>query len=372
MKLKYFCHRDLFINAYATPFKILKDHFEEEAFHNPFNIIPVDFSSFYSLIDQYGFEVAQSKIASIISEKISTIKSFYDNQIIAIMAVTCADDNLDWQKIFDYVYQEFHKHFPNKVVLIHPFKNISNYIYQNLYFNYTKAFYTSFKKLDLHNTNDGSYTTEKNFIINPIKPKDITMSKIFLCANRILYDDNKNPIVSSPKLRLRLKLLQLLRGKDGFLSDFENDIILPGQTDSSTEYLHRVRGNGTWIPVHSDLYDRSYISIFIETTVTSGQKLITEKTYDPLIKGHFILPFGYSGIIQDLKSMGFIFPNWIDYSYDAIEDTNTRFHVFRKEIKRLLDLPKPSIDNHHIRDIDMLKHNQKLFFTKPYEVFNLC
>ena len=53
----------------------------------------------------------------------------------------------------------------------------------------------------------------------------------------------------------------------------------------------------------------------------------TEKTFTPMCKGHFVLPFGTPGTIAHLKSeYGFEFPHWIDYGYDNLPDVE-RAHL---------------------------------------------
>ena len=95
-------------------------------------------------------------------------------------------------------------------------------------------------------------------------------------------------------------------------------------------------------------------------------RCLTEKTYNPLIKGHHILPFGYRGLIKDIQSYGFRMPDWIDYFYDDIEDTSLRFHHYMGSVKEILNLPITEIQNLFRRDLDMLQENRNLFFTKPY------
>ena len=114
-------------------------------------------------------------------------------------------------------------------------------------------------------------------------------------------------------------------------------------------------------------YNSSYISIYIET-ITTGvyTKTITEKTWDPLIKGHFILPYGYSGLVKDIQSYGFIIPEWIDYSYDQELDDHRRWEKYEQSVKRILK-KFPEVDELYQKDKTILEHNRNLFFTRPYD-----
>ena len=115
-------------------------------------------------------------------------------------------------------------------------------------------------------------------------------------------------------------------------------------------------------------YNSSYISIYIET-ITTGvyTRTITEKTWDPLIKGHFILPYGYSGLVKDIQSYGFIMPKWIDYSYDQELDDRRRWEKYEQSVNLILKKSLEEIDELYQKDKTILEHNRNLFFTRPYD-----
>ena len=80
------------------------------------------------------------------------------------------------------------------------------------------------------------------------------------------------------------------------------------------------------------------------------------------------MPFSYPGIVNDLKNMyGFKFPDWINYSYDSIEDDAERFHEFMKSFARLRFLSLTDLENLCARDIDILIHNRQVFYDRPYD-----
>jgi hypothetical protein len=67
---------------------------------------------------------------------------------------------------------------------------------------------------------------------------------------------------------------------------------------------------------------------------------ITEKILLDSMTNRPVLPVGHMGSVGYYKNLGFDFPNWIDYSYDSIQDDRKRMQVILDEIDRLsrLDL----------------------------------
>ena len=141
----------------------------------------------------------------------------------------------------------------------------------------------------------------------------------------------------------------------------------PLQSESK-DYTHTL-DNSPWQPIANDIYNKTVASIYVESlvgheTFVPETRSITEKTWDPLIKGHFILPFSYPGIIQDLRTIyGVEFPPEIDYSYDEILDRELRFEQFCCELKRLRKMRWAELYHRHR---DMLAHNRQMFWDRPY------
>ena len=130
--------------------------------------------------------------------------------------------------------------------------------------------------------------------------------------------------------------------------------------------------NNQWISanlVHIGYYENTFISVCCES-VEQDDCVITEKTLMPLAHGHFVLPIGAPGIISALKSKGFLFPNFIDYSYDEIKDLDFRIEKFGEEFNRLITIELDEWREYHKKNIDILHHNRKIFF-KPYDKLGL-
>jgi hypothetical protein len=92
---------------------------------------------------------------------------------------------------------------------------------------------------------------------------------------------------------------------------------------------------------------------------------ITEKTWDPLIKGHFIIPYAYQGMIQDLRDYGVKLPTWIDYSYDTADDTH-RFEQYLQSVKQFLATDIQTLKKLYYQDQDILLHNRQLWFNAKH------
>ena len=124
-------------------------------------------------------------------------------------------------------------------------------------------------------------------------------------------------------------------------------------------------------PPHNLYYQDTFISIYGETVETGKDIVVTEKTYDPLIKGHFILPFSSMGFIQHLQRLGYRFPAFIDYSYDSIVDDTDRFDAYQQEVRRLLDHDLEQWQHWWNTNLDILLYNKRLMHERPYDRVDL-
>jgi hypothetical protein len=175
---------------------------------------------------------------------------------------------------------------------------------------------------------------------------------------------------------LRTELIEKLQKYPGFLGDCAAHNFIMGQDMNDIDMERSIPGiNFTMYPPHNAYYKASVLSIYVESLVnpllTATGKLsirsITEKTWDPLIKGSFILPFGYYGMIRDLKEhYGVQFPEWIDYSYDQESNDLRRWSMYLNSVYTVLNLPAEQLFQYKIRDKDILKHNKDLFFKIGY------
>lgn len=174
---------------------------------------------------------------------------------------------------------------------------------------------------------------------------------------------------STPRDKLRYKLQKVLEEYPGYLGNYAMGTPL---MVNSTDHRH-VSGainRSTamcWFPLHEVYYKTSMLNIYVET-ITYGKELrsITEKTWEPLIHGQFILPYGYQGIVSDIKQYGFKLPDFIDYHYDTIPDDAQRWQYYTDEITRLLGMGFDAIYEQWNKNLDILKHNRQIFFNTGY------
>lgn len=236
------------------------------------------------------------------------------------------------------------------------------------YYNREKCYFVDYEKISLIGKLWSGLATKKMYDLSDIKEKIQQDTKKFLVPNKII---SSIPPHSAHKDRLwyRQELSKHLTEEHCFFSDFQQTppITLDSQEELPPEVPFGERF--WWAPVHNRYHEKSVVSVFVETiTYSSDATTVTEKCFDPLIKGSFILPFGYSGLIQDLKNhFDFKFPDWIDYSYDTIEDTDQRFEAFLSSFHKLQQLDLETLINYNNRDIELLRHNRNVFFHRPYD-----
>ena len=59
-------------------------------------------------------------------------------------------------------------------------------------------------------------------------------------------------------------------------------------------------------------------------------------------------------------------PEWIDYSYDEIENDSFRFTKYIESLNRLLDMSNQDLIHLDHGDMDLLRHNREVFFNRGY------
>ena len=147
-------------------------------------------------------------------------------------------------------------------------------------------------------------------------------------------------------------------------SDVAHDIGIDKLLEIPQKNNYERRG---YSPAHNAYYEDTFFHICVETIEYGSTVAVTEKIYDPLIKGHFVLPFSTSGTIKYLMLRGFKFPKFIDYSYDDTIDDELRFQQYTEEITKLLSHGIEQWRSWWIEYQDIRFHNQKLFWTSDYD-----
>ena len=172
---------------------------------------------------------------------------------------------------------------------------------------------------------------------------------------------------------LRNELVEKLGRYPGYVGDASSGNFLIGHSTSGKHLRQFITASGPlqWFPIHNAYYDTSVLSIYVETLTHKSSSTefvtsITEKTLEPLIKGHFILPFGYQGMIREIQEMGFQMPDWIDYSYDSIDNDLVRWHKYIDTVYSTLKMHPKRLFQKKIEDVGILKHNRELLL-KGYQ-----
>lgn len=175
--------------------------------------------------------------------------------------------------------------------------------------------------------------------------------------------------------RQGLRDLLMQHSEKGIVTDHLAGIFLEPQEKQPPESLFFNKndntgtiGAGTWMPAHNKYYRTSIASIYVETlTEEYSVRCITEKTWDPIAKGHFILPFGYKGMLKDLTTeFGYKLPKFIDYSYDELCDWE-RYDKYLESVKKFLSIPKKELRKLANDNIEILKYNRNRILTQPLE-----
>lgn len=257
----------------------------------------------------------------------------------------------------------YEQHF-SKVILVHTnLKEKQCNLYFDMMWERHRLYFNEYKKYDLKHKVWTYESTGKMYRLKPIGLNTKKPIKHFLAPMRLYNNANCN---------IRHILADLLKKHidKGYLSDLAGGEYLHPQENNATIHSHftseeMTYAGGTWYPVHNSYYQTSIASIYGETlTVGSDVTGLTEKTLDPLIKGHFIIPFGYSGFVQDLiNEYNIQLPDWIDYSYDSVINDERRRLYYIKEVKRFLKQNLERLVYYYNRDKHMLEHNRSLFFT---------
>lgn len=254
-----------------------------------------------------------------------------------------------------------------KIIVVHTDINQidrHNAIYYDHMFDRQKLYCTDYDKGIELSGRVWTYGCNKElYSVNPIEK---TLFKKFLAPMRIYHWNT----TVSPRMMYRKKIKQFLsKKKDSYITDNNTSAaFLPNGVDKNVLIQITGEKGGIWYPVSDIYYNTSLINVYTETLVltSDGVRLLTEKTYDPLIKGNFILPFGYSGLIQDILGYGFKLPEWIDYSYDKIVDDDDRFTAYMESLYKLSEWPVTKIFHHAMDDWHILEHNRSVFYSRPY------
>lgn len=267
-------------------------------------------------------------------------------------------DQVDAETVI--VYDLFHydsnyNNYYNKIINQNPNKKIkcltnnfnlnevveADVIEWDYLFNRTKMIYTEKHRLSSKRSDLQYYEPYSAYELTPIRGDKI--HKHFLSLARSMTG-------------FRPRLL------DHLIKNFESKGIIGCQ--ALGKIIENERKGYT--PLSQAIYDQTFCSIYVESTIDNAISFVTEKTFEPLIKGNFVLPFSDANFINTLESRyGFSFPDIIDYTY------GDDFDKFLRSIDRLCSQPIRDLRDYYINNIHLLESNRQVFFDRPYHTVDL-
>lgn len=296
-----------------------------------------------------------------------------DDQLLLLMFIFHHDEHHEPSNLNSAKNPYFN--FAKHILVLHTATKYQEYdIYYDCLWNRQKLYFTEYNKIS--NLNNRVWThgsSKETFHLEEINFNNSIERRRILAPNRFRLDRN-----FSYRNILRIALTgALVSTNEPCCYSSLTNLAVTDDGGLEAEGLTNEPSKLGWYPIANKYYNSTYVSIFVETVVTGISPTITEKTYDPLIKGHYIMPFAYSGIIEDLKEIGFKFPNWIDYSYDTIPDEKNirsvpfaRFTKYMECVNKIINMPIDELHRLATQDIDILHHNRKLFWTLPYHTMH--
>ena len=229
-----------------------------------------------------------------------------------------------------------------------PNRHHSNILFYDFLWNRSKAYYTQrawdYRPWYLY-YND-------NFLLQDTSTAD-EKTRLFLSP-------------SKPSTDFRSQLADLAQQFNGYANTvLESNFVNPDATTVSSIGSVPKPPRG-YSPVHNAYYRETFFSVYTETVEKGTTLAVTEKTLDPLIKGHFILPFSACGFVKYLRQQGWRLPDFIDYSYDSIADDQLRFQAFANEFRRLCSLDMDKWRQHWVDNLSIINYNRSQLYHRPY------
>lgn len=280
---------------------------------------------------------------------------------VALISLFAANDGVDSDEYIQARMRDYEWCTPRHYVHSNPHAREGTY--WNILFNRSKAFFTD-RSPRLRRLHWTEHHTDAMWKLNDIPKWKESVKFTFIAPTRIYADALAN---RNPRMIYRERLVNLCRDLPTGHCTHGNPLE-PQDATPAMRKLTEQHTSSIWAPIANHWYEQSFFSAYVETIVEGhGIGGITEKTYDPLIKGHFVLPFGYPGIVDDIWREGFKLPHFIDYSYDRIDNTEQRWVAYSRELRRLAELPLEQWQWHHADYVKDLEKNRNLFFKRRYD-----
>lgn len=129
------------------------------------------------------------------------------------------------------------------------------------------------------------------------------------------------------------------------LKNWKHPLISGMPNDAATRY-------------QADFYRHISLDIVVETVLDYPYAYITEKTFRPIACKRMFIILGARGSLRLLHSLGFTtWGDFIDESYDTIDDPVQRFLAVKNEVIRICAMPLDTIKLYMSKNLDKLEHN---------------
>lgn len=171
---------------------------------------------------------------------------------------------------------------------------------------------------------------------------------------------------------IKQHLYHQVKHLSGYHSGQTADTSLPSET-GVTDFAML-----TATPPARKYFDNTYITAQVESVCKGPTILYSEKTYDHLIQGRFVMNYGPRHFYRTLVNDGWKLPVGVDYSWDDVKDQDNsrqipaepRFCAYIKELSEL----SSNMERLHdlfIANRDVFAHNQQQLQQKPYDIISL-
>jgi len=255
-------------------------------------------------------------------------------------------------------------------------------IYNDFLFNRTKAYYQNYP---FPSGRRWYYVDSRAY--EPISISDAkSKTHVYVAPNKSYHTSDWRNIRYRPRL---VDHLVEHHRELGYIGDYHRhpDLVLYphylapdcaniGELKIGQAITQNIRGalkGNLWgySPPHNLYYQDTFVSVYSETIEHGTTWAVTEKTLDPMIKGHFVLPFSNFGFVGFLRRQGWLLPEFIDYSYDLEPNNDRRFELYLREVDRLLCQSLDVWQQLWQDNIGLLKYNQQRFADRDYDRVDL-
>ena len=282
---------------------------------------------------------------------------------VALMNLWSTYEGIDTDSFIEHRLQDYEWCSPQ--FYVHTNHRQHNHMYWDMLWNRQKSFFFD-RDERLNNLWWTAGHSDEMWELDEI-PKRKEARYTYLSPTRIYTEALRN---GNERMQLRANLVEVCNRLNTGLCTYGAPL---QAQDTRPNIDQRIREgvDSIWMPIHNRWYNQSYFSAYVESCVGardgySSTGSITEKTWDPLVKGHFILPFGYEGIVADIQSYGYKLPEWIDYSYDYVQNRDERWELYAREFERLARMDVREWATLYERERDSLVYNRDLFRRRRY------